>query len=112
MAESFRQECLSIQDVLTVLLKDGVVREHMLAQPHLTTTLAQHATTISGMNCTTIQHVLAAYLDAEQLGCATEPTYRNLALHLHQCATCFELYCVAAQISAVQSTGELPRWPS
>lgn len=111
MAEESMQAVVSTQEVLTVLLQDTLVRQHVLTDPILSTALAQHAQTVSQLDCTDVQLRLPTYLDAQQQGTADGAAYQQLALHVHQCPVCFDLYQESYRIIQAQSRGILPLWP-
>lgn len=97
--------------LLRMLLNDTFIRQHVLAQPALSDAFIQHALLISALDCASVHHQLALYLDAEQLGTATHAMYDQLVRHLHHCPVCFELYRAATDITAAQAAGILPPWP-
>lgn len=101
----------ALREVLTLLLNDAVIRQHVLSDTHLLAALTTHAAVASALECATAQHQLATYLDAEQLGGADHVIYQPLALHLCCCPLCFQLYQDARTISAAQAAGLLPVWP-
>jgi hypothetical protein len=99
------------QRIITLLVCEPTIRQHVLAHHPLLVPLTQHAEELSGLDCTTVQQQLAAYLDAEQLGVADQAIYQRLALHVQYCPSCFELHHNASDISAAQAAGALPIWP-
>lgn len=102
---------VAMREALALLVSDVVIRRHVLSDARLVAALTEHAVLTSTLDCASVQHQLAAYLDAEQRGIAAGPIYQPLARHLCCCPLCFQLYQDAGSIIDAQAAGVLPAWP-